>query len=101
MLAFQRNFGARSWLVVHLKSGIRYNYAISFVWLSIYFLTRGPVIVFYVAKIIYQSSDVIFSKPMTDPPFPLPLELPYLQYPLSMKSTFKGPFRREMCEMAS
>ena len=31
--------------------------------------------------IIYLSSDVIFSKQMTDPPLTLPLELPYLQFP--------------------
>jgi hypothetical protein len=38
----------------------------------------------YVVKIIYQSYDIIFSKQMTDPPFTLLLELPYLQYPLSV-----------------
>jgi hypothetical protein len=32
----------------------------------------------YVVKVIYQSSDFILSKQMTDPPSPLPLELPYL-----------------------
>jgi hypothetical protein len=37
-----------------------------------------------VIKIIYQSSDVIFSEQMTDPPLPLPLELPYLQFQLSV-----------------
>jgi hypothetical protein len=40
----------------------------------------------YVLKIIYQSSDVIFSKQMTAPPLPLPLQLPYLQYPLPVVS---------------
>jgi hypothetical protein len=31
----------------------------------------------YVVKIIYQSSDVMFSEQMPDSPLPLPLELPY------------------------
>jgi hypothetical protein len=41
----------------------------------------------YVVKKIYQSSDVMFSKQMTDPPLPLPLEMPYLQYPSSVRKT--------------
>jgi hypothetical protein len=39
------------------------------------FYLRGQL---YVVKVIYQSSDVILSKQMTDPPLPRPLELSYL-----------------------
>jgi hypothetical protein len=42
------------------------------------FKLRGQL---FVVKVIYQSSDVIFSKQMTGPPLPIPLELAYLQYP--------------------
>jgi hypothetical protein len=33
---------------------------------------------------LFGSADVLFSKQIIDPPLPLPLELPYLQYPLSV-----------------
>jgi hypothetical protein len=41
------------------------------------FELRGQL---YVVKVIYQSSGVIVSKQMTDPPLSLPLELPYLLF---------------------
>jgi hypothetical protein len=51
------------------------------------FLLGGQL---YVVKIIYLSSDVIVSKQMTNPPLPLPLELPYLQYPSSVAGSLKN-----------
>jgi hypothetical protein len=50
--------------------------------------TFSPKGQLYVVKVIYQSSDVMLSKQMTDPPLPLPLELHYLQYPC----LWFGPF---------
>ncbi len=34
-----------------------------------------------------HTSDIIFSKQMIDPPFPLSLASPYLQYPMSVATT--------------
>jgi hypothetical protein len=81
MLAFQKYFVVKKLTHGALQSRIRYTCAIWFVCCAHNFLTGGQL---YAVKIIYQSSDVIFSKQMTDPLLPLPLELSYLQYPSSM-----------------